>query len=82
MQFVTYRLIFLSPAYSLYNTSKLNTYIMKEREREWETDRQRDREREREICIYLTLVPLGGGANNAPPPSNFWFFKKNLPNNP
>ena len=47
MQFVTYRLIFLSPAYSLYNTSKLNTYIMKEREREWETDRQRDREREK-----------------------------------
>ena len=74
MQFVTYRLIFLSPAYSLYNTSKLNTYIMKEREREWETDRQRDREREREICIYLTLVPLGGGGANNAPPSNFWFF--------
>ena len=50
MQFVTYRLIFLSPAYSLYNTSKLNTYIMKERERENErqTDRQIERERERE----------------------------------
>ena len=74
MQFVTYRLIFLSPAYSLYNTSKLNTYIMKEREREWETDRQRDREREREICIYLTLVPLGGGEQIMPPPLQFLIF--------